>query len=127
MENLEGLDVHEAQEKIREYLDSLYVRKPIAPQLKSKSPTVEELKSYSEARIVYEKELENYMQDNDLYNQESNRVWSLLEEKIKEDSGLNDIPKQYRDKVYSYAYQQGHSSGYGEVYNYLIDLVNIFD
>lgn len=29
--------------------------------------------------------------------------------------------------VYSYAYELGHSSGYGEVYNYLLDLVDIFE
>ena len=35
MENLEGLDVFEAQKKIKNYLSDLYVSKPIEPRLKS--------------------------------------------------------------------------------------------
>lgn len=127
MENLEGLDVYKAQEKIREQLNPLYVSKPIAPRLKDKTPTKEDMEDYSKAVILYEKELEEYTFKNEFYRQESNRLWNLLEEKIKEDSGLNDIPEQYRNKVYSYAYQEGHSSGMGEVYNYLIELVEIFN
>lgn len=127
MKDLEGLDVYKAQEKIREHLNPLYVSKPTVPRLKSNVPSQEEMETYLNARVAYEKELEEYGFNNDSYKQESSRLWNLLEEKIKEDSGLNDIPEQYRNKVYSYAYREGHSSGMGEVYNYLIELVEIFN
>ena len=128
MKNLDGLNIYEAQDKIREYLSSLFVSKPSVPKLKSNSPSQEEMKIYSEALLSYEKDLEDYRYKNDFYREESSKLYALLIDKIKEDSGLNDIvPKQYRDKVYSYAYEQGHSSGYGEVYGYLVDLVNIFE
>jgi hypothetical protein len=58
---------------------------------------------------------------------EKSRVYSLLTIKLKEDSGLNTIPEQYRDKVYAYAYEQGHSSGMSEVSIYLERLLQIFD
>ena len=52
----------------------------------------------------------------------------ICAEFIKIESGLRDkVPAKYQDKVYSFAWDIGHSSGYSEVYNYLLDLVNIFD
>lgn len=42
------------------------------------------------------------------------------------DNILKKVPERYRDKLYDYACMQGHSSGYSEVYNYLMDLVEIF-
>ena len=127
MKTLEGLSVYEAEKEIREYLTDLYVTKPFVPKLKSNTPNSEEMKIYSDSLLEFEKALEQYKFKNDFYKIESSRLYALLEEKIKEDSGLNDIPKQYRDKVYSYAYELGHSSGYGEVYHYLCNLVNIFE
>ena len=128
MKNIDGLNIYEAQDKIREYLSSLFVSKPSVPKLKSNSPSQEEMKIYSEALLSYEKDLEDYRYKNDFYREERIRLYDLLEDKVKEESGLNDIvPEEYRAKVYSYAYQQGHGSGYSEVYNYLLDLVNIFE
>ena len=54
-------------------------------------------------------------------------IENVAVEFIKEMSGLNEIPEQYRDKVYSKAYEYGHSSGLSEVYNTLVDLVEIFN
>jgi hypothetical protein len=127
MKTLDGLTIYEAQDEIRKYLSPLYASKPKHPLLLGNKPTAEEMKIYSEALLVYEKELQEYETKDDFYRTESGRLWSLLEDKVKEDSGLNDIPEQYRSKVYSYAYELGHSSGYGEVYNYLCNLVNIFE
>lgn len=49
-----------------------------------------------------------------------------MEYKTKCNELLKEIPSRYRDKVFDYAYREGHSSGYSEVYNYLLDLVEIF-
>ena len=127
MKNIDDLTVYEAENEIREYLTDLYVTKPFAPKLKSNTPTTEEMEIYSDSVLEYEKALEDYKFKNDFYKAESSRLYILLEDKIKEDSGFNNIPEQYRNKVYSYAYSQGHSSGYGDVFNYLCDLVEIFE
>jgi hypothetical protein len=127
MKNIDGLSIYEAESKIREYLRELYVSKPKEPLLKSLKPTEEEVSNFLAEKEKYKTDLEDYKTKDEFYRKESSRLYSLLEYKIKEDSGLNNIPEQYRDKVYSYAYQQGHGSGYGEVYNYLLDLVEIFD
>lgn len=126
MKTIEGLSVYEAENKIREYLKPLFVSKPYEPKLKNLKPTGEEISEFLAKNEIYKKDLEEYKTKDNFYKQESRRLYDLLEEKIKEDSGLNDIPEQYRDKVYSYAYREGHSSGYGAVYSILINLVEIF-
>lgn len=127
MKNIEGLSIYEAEKQIKEYLSPLFVSKPVQPKLKSQTPTEEELKVYKTQIREYEVALDKYKTEDAFYRKEGSRLFDLLEEKIKEDSGLNDIPEQYRNKVYSYAWEQGHSSGFGEVYNYLCSLVNIFN
>jgi len=50
-----------------------------------------------------------------------------MESYIKDIAGLNTIPKQYQEKVWSKAYSDGHSNGYVEVYNCLNNLLEIFN
>lgn len=40
---------------------------------------------------------------------------------------LKAVPKQYHEKVKWLAWEYGHSCGYQEVYNYLLNLVDIFE
>jgi len=91
------------------------------------------LKHSSDDVIKYAEELKQYeilKKENDkqkeIYNLEQQRLNSLIEEFIKDQSGLNNIPEKYRDKVYNYAYSKSHSNGYYEVYLTLGDLVDIF-
>lgn len=127
MKNIDELSIYEAESEIREYLSKLWVNKPKEPLLISNKPTKEDIDTYTKKVEQYNTDLAEYKIKDRIYETESRRLWNLLEEKIKEESGLNTIHEQYRDKVYSYAYQQGHGSGYSEVYNYLLDLVNIFE
>lgn len=125
-EDLEQLSVYEAEKEIRTYLNDLYVHRPIKPKLKSQTPTEEELTTYVTQTQEYEVALKEYETNNDFYNSESKRLYDILDDIIREDSGLNDIPEEYRSKVYIHAYRQGHSGGYSEVYNCLCNLVEIF-
>jgi len=53
---------------------------------------------------------------------------SLIEGLIKIESGFFEhVPEKYQQKVYSLAYEHGHSSGMYEVYNYLCEMVDIFE
>ena len=51
----------------------------------------------------------------------------MKEEEFKkdlfEDLGIEFNPK--RDKLYSLAWEKGHSSGFSEVYNYACELVDL--
>lgn len=98
-----------------------YLRRPI---LSGNSPS--DYRAHATALEAYEVEKEIRKQQQKTFSCVQSEIDSVFEQYIREKSGLNTIPEQYRDKVYSYAYQQGHSSGYCEVYNYLLELVYIF-
>lgn len=80
-----------------------------------------EVEKYEEAEIIYNK-------DRKKYEAQQVEVNGILENFVKEEAGLNSVvPEKYRDKVYSKAYEYGHSSGWSEIYNYLLDFVDIFE
>lgn len=82
---------------------------------------------YAEELAVYEANNEIYKQEKEKAQEHNRKVDTLIENLIREESGLNSIPEQYRDKVYRHAYQTGHSSGFSEIYNHLLDLIEIFE
>jgi len=100
-----------------------HLRKPC---LKSTSPTLEESKKYTEDLKAYVDDKVKVDLLNDSRRKIENKIYSIIIDYIKEESGLNQIPEQYRDKVYRKAYEDGHSSGHYEVYQKLVELVEIF-
>lgn len=84
-------------------------------------------KQYAIELEEYEKKCAEYDVRFSEYKKVKIEIENIIVEFIKKMSGLNDIPEQYRDKVYSKAYEYGHSSGLSEVYNTLLDLVEIFN
>lgn len=130
------LDVHEVLSRVRE-LEMEARNKVIIPEYKSKPSTS---KFYKNSNSPKSKEIRAYadvIEEHEKYNRRRElatkkqregvpRTEDILEGFIREKSGLNGIPKQYRDKVYRFAWDKGHSSGYSEVYYYLQELVEIF-
>ena len=110
--------------------DSKEVQYPINPTKPHLSPkhTSEDAKQYAINLDKYETiEYPKFREEKAKYQAERNEIESVVIEFIKEESGLNTIPEQYRDKIYSKAYKDGHSGGYYEVYNHLLDLIEIFN
>ena len=97
-------------------------KKPIANITNSSNA-----KQYAIELEEYEKKYAEYEVRYFEYKKVKFAIENVAVEFIKEMSGLNEIPEQYRDKVYSKAYEYGHSSGLSEVYNTLVDLVEIFN
>jgi hypothetical protein len=98
---------------------------PVKPHL-SKNVTSEEAFKFANDLKEYEGKLVDYKKEKEEYKTQRNIITSIIVEFIKKESGLYDIPKQYQDKVYYKAYQDGHSDGYYSVYQHLEELVDIF-
>ena len=75
---------------------------------------------------VYEEELESYQTLRAECAAHNLAIEQEVEARIKEEAGFDQVPEQYRDKVWGHAWQKGHSSGYSYVNNILSDLVDIF-
>lgn len=131
------LSVHEVIGRVRELEIEArnrveipeYKSKPNSSEFykKSSSPTPGELRTYADAVEEYEK---YEKKRNAAIHKQRNSVPNMgevLEGFIRHASGLNDIPKQYQDKVYRHAWESGHSAGYTEVYIHLQELVEIFN
>lgn len=103
-----------------------YPDRPKKPLLSQNAGSVSAAK-YAEELAAYEKEYAEYAESRKLIQDHNGKIDQLIEAFVREESGLNTIPEQYRDKVYRHAYQTGHSSGFSEIYNHLLDLIEIFE
>ena len=102
--------------------------KPIKPILSQKH-TANMATEYAEKLEEYENVLfpKYYIKHNG-YNEIRDLNIKLIEELIKDESEFyRFVPEIYQDRVFSYAYQQGHSGGFSEIYAILCDLVKIFE
>jgi hypothetical protein len=126
IEELNGMSVYEAQE----YCDSKKIETPPYPKKpflsKEKKNDVKAVEEHLKNLKQYDIEKKTYDYAVSEIAPINSEIEEVFLEYMKERAGLNTVPEQYRDKVYSFAYQLGHSSGYGEVSNYLMDLVDIF-
>jgi len=104
-----------------------YPDKPKKPFLSNKHTSIEASQYVIDLQI-YEKGMETHNEKMKLFIERENEIESIIKEFICDVSGLYSIvPKEYRDKVYSKAWEDGHSSGYYEVYLKLNSLVDIFN
>lgn len=111
-------------EIFREYQFPKRTRKP---QLTNTNPSKEEVDLYLKQTSEYEALNSSYKENIRLYNEEQYQISEYIINRIKEDSGLNElVPEQYRNNVYAYAYDRSRGDGYYEVYITLCNLVDIF-
>lgn len=125
IEHLQGFEAYDAIAHCKSLMKE-YRGRPTKPSLPVKH-TASDVVAYGGLLKTYEMLLakyENEVNEVKLHNNNINRV---LEEHLRDASGLNSIPEQYRNKVWSKAWEIGHSSGYGEVYCSLCDLIEIFE
>jgi hypothetical protein len=126
VKDLEKYTAYEACEHIRK-LEPLYTSRPSKPTLKINASS-SEVKQYASELEEWELSLVEYTANKEIRDIEARQLYDVLEEYLKEESGFYQyVPKESQNKVWSYAWQQGHSSGYSEVYNYLLDLVGLFE
>lgn len=125
VQDLEKFNAYEAIEYVRK-LEPDYISRPSKPFLKNNATSLE-VKQYAVELENYELSLVGYTANKQIRDTKAKQLNNVLEEFLKKDSGFYEyIPKEKQNKVWNYVWQQGHSSGYSEVYNYLLDLVDLF-
>lgn len=76
---------------------------------------------------AWERDMEDYKIAIGLIRDHNSAVESLIEDYIRRESGLTEIPAQYQDNVWKYAWRESHSGGFYEVFMTLCELVGIFE
>jgi hypothetical protein len=124
-----GDQVSEAITFIQNFSEKIgpkYPQRPIKPFLNNKHSAAE-VRAHADKLDIFEAEMKEYNAAKEINREFHGKVNGIIEEYMREVSGLNRIvPKEKRDKVYSKAYSDGHSSGYYEVYINLCELVDLF-
>ena len=104
-----------------------YPEEPNRPKEPNSYATPQEYRDYASALELYANEKEEYDRLNREYRERRMDLETIVQKFIWKNTGLDTVvPEQYRDKVWSLAYDLGHSYGYSEIQNHLIDLVDIF-
>lgn len=101
-----------------------YAEKPTKPLMTA--GTSEAVRQYAQDLEEYEEKMSDFFALKIEYAAHNFDIHQEIEARIKEESDFNSVPERYRDKVWRYAWQQGHSGGWHEVQSCLIDLIGIF-
>lgn len=114
-------------QEIQNLLDQIgpYPQKPTKPVLMAGANS-EDIRKHADAFEVYEKEFAEFEEKRINYYDHRGEIENQIKELIKDRAGLDSIPEQYRAKVWAKAWEDGHSSGFHDVYLELCDLVDIF-
>ena len=100
--------------------------KPNKPTLPAKH-TAEMARAHAVNIEVFEAEFVEYDKARDTYLLNKGRIEHQVGELISRESGLFNLPAQYRDKIWSIAWKEGRSAEYHKVYQWLCKLVEIFE
>jgi len=103
-----------------------YPQRPKKPVLQPRHGSIEATQ-YGIDLQVWEKDIQDYNERLAVWNADSQAITDVVVDFIKDEAGLSTVPKQYQDKLYSKANEDGHSSGYYEVYLKLNSLIEIFE
>jgi hypothetical protein len=99
--------------------------KPIKPSLAYANCTPEMARKYADKLEVWEKEVDNFKCQMDAYQAEEQRLMAQFYTDAIEEVGLSKHPKS--NVIYSKAWEDGHSGGYSEVFNKLLDLAEFVE
>jgi hypothetical protein len=102
------------------------IQKPNKP-IKPVDFSSDSFRKYANDLETYETKLEEYQSNFTLGQIHNMKVDARILDFIKIESGLNNVPEQYREKLFRKAWSDGHSSGYYEVYQQMCELVEIFE
>jgi hypothetical protein len=137
METVAEKTTEELIKEFRSLNDALDWRKeqlpeyPTAPKKPSQpkyNATSEEFMQYATDLKTYEEDMVVFRQERDKYRELECDADEVVQKFMWSFSGLDSIvPEKYRSKVWSLAYENGHSGGYHDVMGQLNDLVDIFD
>lgn len=99
-------------------------RKPTKPRLSSSTPSVDEISEYAEKLKGFEKEESEYKENFRKCREEDGRLMDLFKQDLLEDLGIEKHPK--KDKIFSYAWKEGHNSGLSSVYDIASEIIDHF-
>lgn len=103
-----------------------YPQKNPKPQMQQVR-TSADAKEYATILEEWEKKDLQYKNEMDIYRKQFQITETIITEYMKEMSGFSKVPNKSKERVWSKAWDDGKSSGYGSVYSHLEELVELFN
>lgn len=111
-------------EQLVEQLKELkFPKRPVGPKLNLAHPTADDARQYALRLEAFTIAVEEYKKEKYEYDVRRAELGNRIAEAMLDSVS---IPTQYRSKCWALAWEYGHSSGYHEIHNYLLDLETIF-
>lgn len=125
-------ELHISEKSVNEIIELEFSKMDKRPEI-PRSPTLKNNHTYEEA-FDYAEKLKEYIEvlkpkfqkEYGEWSRKKSEIESNITDFIKDVAGLNQIPKESQEKVWSRAWEDGHSDGYYEVYLRLCELTSLF-
>ena len=102
-----------------------YPGRPRKPKSPGPNGTSYAYSDYANLLEIWEAEVEEWEKKKAAYSAEEARLLEKFKQDALDDVGLKGHPAA--DAIYAKAWEDGHSNGYSEVYNELLDLADLAD
>lgn len=107
--------------------DLAFPVKPKAISLTSRNPSEDEIQKYLSKKSIYEIEMEKYNKTKDAYYAEQGKRIDEFWNDAREELGCMSYPDHVWGQCCTKAYEDGHSAGYSEIFNYLAEITCFVD
>jgi hypothetical protein len=104
-----------------------YPKQPVRPVLKNNHNSID-IEAYLNAFKEYESLMRKFAEEKAEYFKTENHINSVIKDYLWEETGLNRLESAAsKEKIWSRAYEDGHSDGMYEVYLKLCNLIELFN
>jgi hypothetical protein len=122
----EVVDINHAVRMLEErYLPELPVP-PALVALYNKNPTKEEFEEYISLSKQFNIDWETYEKSCNGYRQSKATIEETIQKFLSDKAGLSNIAEKSREKVWCLAYSRGKLFGWQQVYEELVELIDLF-
>ena len=101
-----------------------YPKKPSKPRLSSSTPSISEIKQYQNDIADFEIKEIAHKSSLQAYREEEGRLHNLFKQDLFDELGISNHPK--KDKIFEYAWQEGHGGGLSAVLSQADEIVEFF-
>jgi hypothetical protein len=101
-----------------------YPIKPVNPNSVSRSQLIS-VKEYNESCDQYKRDLEAYKEAVDKYHEQERKIENEFKTWAIKEAGIEKV--ENKEDIYNYAWREGHSEGFSNVFNILLEIVRLIE
>ncbi len=84
------------------------------------------VKEYAEELAKWESAMEKFKAERKVYDDKDQELERIFRNDALQELGYDKLPEWQQNRIYAYAYEQGHSGGLSEIWNVLDNMTTLF-